>query len=808
MNEHPHAVNRRFGVATTLIVVWLAMLCVSPTAYAQDPAPSPSSAPGTPPPDQSVVGASTVTFRTFRDALQTRRSPMAAEAQAIYDRCTAAQIDCAFLLAVARKEAQYATDPAWIGNFNWGNMRCGTYARCFADANGNRWRQYTSFVEATDDWLQNLRDNYIAQRLTTVATIIPKYAPPPENDPPGYIRQVLQWMAEYRDDQATSPPPPTTSGWNSDTMFRAPLDGFTLDQVQALTVVLWRFNAGQLGTVLTLRRTGDQVTLTLGDVIGFAGQLLQPTATQLIALGFAIAAVGLLLLPLTGRPLPISLRAAPWLLVIVLGGFPSAGVAYLTIEGLRRNLSDTTYERLFAASETTLPNPPVPGTGAPLGEIQPLYPDAPGRRALDLAAAYLMVQRSDLEQDSTLPATFQQTFFTTPSDTMETWQRPQRAEVYATALRGFDRMLNGIVFVALAEVEEWILLICAVSLGLLGLALLITLACAICSPILRVVHALWTYWWQLFLGSLAISACQALLLALVYWRVRIDVPAQVLVWGGIALVIELILCAVLLLGVLLLFWQAATTSLRWRILAGGATLTHTLGMRAAQQWHHTRPARGVVRGALGGLAGGVLGGLAARRLGASRQAALAYAMSGSSLGRGAAAGALALGRLPVEMERGLRVGTGAARNKPLSLRGLLAARHAFAQRETVPSPGTSRAPTEPPAAERRRTPAAPPPHRSRSASARMPGTDSSNRSSPRTHGAWGRRRAGTARSAPRTASQQPHAAHLRRAARPRPAARTATDKTANDIELMAAQYERAGLHAQAQALRARKGGGS
>jgi hypothetical protein len=104
----------------------------------------------------------------------------------------------------------------------------------------------------------------------------------------------------------------------------------------------WYFNAATLRITATLRQFGDRVTLTFGDVLAFAGTLLQSTATQLIALGLAVAACGSRMQPLIERQTLINLRVVPWLLLVVLAGFPSAGVAYLTVEGIRRDLADTT----------------------------------------------------------------------------------------------------------------------------------------------------------------------------------------------------------------------------------------------------------------------------------------------------------------------------------------------------------------------------------------------------------------------------------------------------------------------------------
>jgi hypothetical protein len=703
---------------TLLLGVVLALLVVAPV-QAQDPQPpSPAPVPGpaplpapgpTPTPpvpsDRVVVGPPSIPFDMFRAVLQQAQSPMLAEAQAIYDAGVAATIDPAFALAVAAHESTFGTAPDWAGRkpdgsttHNWGNVRCGSYARCY-----NGWREYTSWSEAAADWYTLIANEYVAERgLQTVETIIPVYAPAIENDTAGYITTVLALMQQWSTGQVQPPSSPSTGGFfNLDQLAVAPINGANYDLQRQATQLMWQQNQATLRATETLRILVDTLTPALEPILNRLGTALQPLGHALIVVGVVIAGLGLVLVPLLLRQQLVVLRAVPLLLVLIFGVIPVAGGIFVTVEQFRRSLGDTLYTTLFGATDTALRADPPTGTGSGLGDLPPLFAARTERHAVDVAAAYLMVEYADLEREDTLPRRFAETFFPYTTAEMQALSVDQRQVVLDTAARGFWRMTSGLVMTSLGQIEEAIGATFMVSLATITLAFLFTLVVAVFQPILRLVDALGTYTLHLLIWSLVICALQAFGMAFLFSRAATGTPGQVFGLGSILLVIELILLVGTLVTVALAFWHSAQAIGRFRPIAGTATLVDAVRQRLPLRPSFSALPRSTPHAAALGLGSALLGYGAARRFGAPRSAALAYALTPSSRVQRAGAVALALGRLSPDAERGLVLGTIAARGHPTGLRGLLAVRHAFANAQRSASPA-GEGPVPAPAPPRRR----------------------------------------------------------------------------------------------------------
>lgn len=110
-------------------------------------------------------------------------------------------IDAAYAVAFFYHESTCGSNAAWAGikpdgttTHNVGNIICAGYATCFG-----RFRDYPDWQAGINDWFRLIAIEYVQQRgLTTVAGIIPVYAPSEENDVDAYVRTVNELVTEWR----------------------------------------------------------------------------------------------------------------------------------------------------------------------------------------------------------------------------------------------------------------------------------------------------------------------------------------------------------------------------------------------------------------------------------------------------------------------------------------------------------------------------------------------------------------------------------------------------------------------------------
>ncbi|MCE2853317.1 MAG: glucosaminidase domain-containing protein [Chloroflexaceae bacterium] len=166
------------------------------------------SLPDTPPParivpsgESSVLGPPTISADRINEILRLYGSPAQGTGQAWIDAGLAYGIDPVYALAFFMHESGMGTNPMWAGiksdgstTHNVGNIICAGYANCYG-----RFRDYPDWNAGIRDWFRLISVEYIDGRgVYTVDTIIPVYAPAFENDVPGYIASVKQYVAQWQ----------------------------------------------------------------------------------------------------------------------------------------------------------------------------------------------------------------------------------------------------------------------------------------------------------------------------------------------------------------------------------------------------------------------------------------------------------------------------------------------------------------------------------------------------------------------------------------------------------------------------------
>jgi hypothetical protein len=145
-------------------------------------------------PDGSIVGSPSLAPAFVNQVLAQVHSPAQGTGQALYDLSKQYQIDDAYALAFFKAESQYGTTGMARVTQSLGNIRCAGYASCIGG-----YRAYASWAQGCQDWYQLLRNLYISRwHLTTVAQIVPVYAPASDgNDPASYIALVKQMVSRW-----------------------------------------------------------------------------------------------------------------------------------------------------------------------------------------------------------------------------------------------------------------------------------------------------------------------------------------------------------------------------------------------------------------------------------------------------------------------------------------------------------------------------------------------------------------------------------------------------------------------------------
>lgn len=132
----------------------------------------------------SVLGKPTITVNFINQVLASYNSPAAGKGQALYDLGVQYGIDPAFALAFFFHESSFGTAGEARSSLSLGNLRCIPNFEC---RDGYAW--FPTWEAGFKAWYSLIRNLYVADwGLTTVDQIIPRYAPPSDNnDDSAYI---------------------------------------------------------------------------------------------------------------------------------------------------------------------------------------------------------------------------------------------------------------------------------------------------------------------------------------------------------------------------------------------------------------------------------------------------------------------------------------------------------------------------------------------------------------------------------------------------------------------------------------------
>ena len=143
----------------------------------------------------SVVGAPTISAARIDSILCKAGSPACHTGQALYDLGVQYGIDPAFALAFFHHESSYGLYGVARTHLSLGNLRCENGYSC-----PDGYAAFISWEQGYRAWYILISGPlYVKDGLSTVAAIIPRYAPSADNNnESAYIQSVQQDVANYR----------------------------------------------------------------------------------------------------------------------------------------------------------------------------------------------------------------------------------------------------------------------------------------------------------------------------------------------------------------------------------------------------------------------------------------------------------------------------------------------------------------------------------------------------------------------------------------------------------------------------------
>ncbi len=154
----------------------------------------------------ALVGPPSVSLGTYQTAFCQPRHGKVSDAcphtPQMYNVLVDAGIDPVFEMAFAAKETEFGiTGPGRSPQRNIHGIVCNSWDGGTCDGPYHlRFSAYSSYVHAVEAWAKLIleRGTYVDAGNTTVAQILPIYAPSFENDTQGYIAQVQSWVRNWR----------------------------------------------------------------------------------------------------------------------------------------------------------------------------------------------------------------------------------------------------------------------------------------------------------------------------------------------------------------------------------------------------------------------------------------------------------------------------------------------------------------------------------------------------------------------------------------------------------------------------------
>lgn len=124
-------------------------------------------------------------------------SPMAGMGSQIVEGATRAGVNPFLVITIARKESSFGVNTPSGSNNSFG--RTATDSQPHVSASGRNWYKWSSFAASINSQTENdeptyIKDEYLSQGLTTITSLISKYAPPSENDTTTYVQQLNEWI--------------------------------------------------------------------------------------------------------------------------------------------------------------------------------------------------------------------------------------------------------------------------------------------------------------------------------------------------------------------------------------------------------------------------------------------------------------------------------------------------------------------------------------------------------------------------------------------------------------------------------------
>src|SRR5689334_1034372 len=149
--------------------------------------------------DYPIKGDPTITRQRFQATLAaTPRSPVTDQADLAYDTCRQFGVNPAVALAFFVKESSKGTDGIAVQTLNWGNLiRPWDASRATGrtvTAFGHDFPIYKSWLDSLADFCDLItsdRAPFAGEKRGTIRSLVPRYAPPFENNTALYIQQAI-----------------------------------------------------------------------------------------------------------------------------------------------------------------------------------------------------------------------------------------------------------------------------------------------------------------------------------------------------------------------------------------------------------------------------------------------------------------------------------------------------------------------------------------------------------------------------------------------------------------------------------------
>ncbi len=142
----------------------------------------------------SVLGSPSLSAAFVDRVLSAYRSPAVGLGSALYADSLHFGIDDAYALAFFWHESTFGRSGVAVVTHSLGNIVCTAGFPSCVDG----FRSYPSWQAGAWDWFHLLATEYLPRGLTTLAQIVPLYAPASENNVSAYIQAVTLAVATWR----------------------------------------------------------------------------------------------------------------------------------------------------------------------------------------------------------------------------------------------------------------------------------------------------------------------------------------------------------------------------------------------------------------------------------------------------------------------------------------------------------------------------------------------------------------------------------------------------------------------------------